>query len=220
MFRSTEEAIGTIAVLAMMLLIAFPIHEFAHALAAWRLGDGTAKLFGRLTLNPLAHFDPVGGTILAISMLLGSGIVIGWAKPTPVSPQNLRGGRQGDALVSLAGPLANLALAIAAAIPFRVILALMPDAQLLLFILFLFVQVNVTLMVFNLIPLPPLDGSHVLLAALDPRTSWRVKTILEQYGSLILMVLVFLPAVAGGFSPLSIVFQVVARPITALLIGL
>ena len=80
----------------LILLIAFPVHECAHALAAYRLGDGTAKLFGRLTLNPIVHFDPLGGILLLVSSLIGFGI--GWAKPTPVNPINLRGGRQGEAL--------------------------------------------------------------------------------------------------------------------------
>ena len=101
-----------VIVVAIMLLIGFPVHEFAHALAAYRLGDGTAKLFGRLTLNPIAHFDPLGGILLAVSFI-GAGFGFGWAKPTPVSPQNLAGGRRGEALVAAAGPLSNLVLAAA-----------------------------------------------------------------------------------------------------------
>lgn len=219
MFQSTEQAIGTVTVLAVMLLISFPIHEFSHALAAYRLGDGTAKLMGRLTLNPLAHFDPAGGTLLAITMLLGNGFAFGWAKPTPVNTFNLRGGRHSDAIVALAGPLSNLALAAVAAIPFRVLFATGVDAPLVLYILYLFVQINVALAVFNLIPLPPLDGSHVLLALVDPQTSWRLKSVLERYGSLILLVLIFLPSITGGPSPLSIIFEVIARPITLFLLG-
>ena len=91
-----------------MLLVGLPVHEFSHALAAYRLGDGTAKMFGRLTLNPIAHFDPVGGSLLALtfigSAVSGGAIGFGWAKPTPVNPMNLGAGRRGEALVAAAGP--------------------------------------------------------------------------------------------------------------------
>src|SRR5438093_12219070 len=161
-------------VVAVMLLVAFPIHEFSHALAAYRLGDGTAKLMGRLTLDPRAHFDPTGGVLLAITVLF-AGFGIGWAKPTPYNPMNLRGGRWGEAIVSAAGPISNLILALAAAIPLRYIFATNMDIPLLTGTLYLFVQINLLLMVFNLIPIPPLDGSKVLFPFLDPRTPWRVR---------------------------------------------
>ena len=112
---TSEQVFERVTVVAVMLLVAFPIHEFAHAFAAYRLGDSTARLFGRLTLNPLAHFDPIGGSMLAISVLLGSGF--GWAKPTPVNPRNLEGGRWGEAIVAAAGPLSNLVLAVAGRSP-------------------------------------------------------------------------------------------------------
>ena len=102
-------------VVAIMLLVGLPVHEFSHALAAYRLGDGTAKMFGRLTLNPIVHFDPVGGTLLALpfigSAASGAPIGFGWAKPTPVNPMNLDGGSRGEALVAAAGPLSNFVLA-------------------------------------------------------------------------------------------------------------
>lgn len=214
------ELIIKLSLIAIILLAALPIHEFAHALTAYRMGDGTAKLLGRLTLNPIVHFDPVGGTLLILTLLTGSGFVFGWAKPTPVNPSNLRGGRQGDAIVALAGPLSNLILAMAAAIPFRVMVATGVDAPfLVLGILYLFIQINVSLMIFNLIPLPPLDGSHVLLAVVDPRTSWRLRTILTQYGSLILLGLILIPSLTNLPSPLRIVFEVIANPIVSLLTG-
>ncbi|MEO8470366.1 MAG: site-2 protease family protein [Chloroflexota bacterium] len=215
-----NETIVRLSLVAIILLAALPIHEFSHALIAYRLGDGTAKLLGRLTLNPIVHFDPVGGTLLIVTLLLpGSGFIFGWAKPTPVNPTNLRGGRQSDALVALAGPVSNLILAAAAAIPFRVMIATGVDASLPLAILFLFIQINISLMIFNLIPLPPLDGSHVLLALVDPRTSWQLRTFLNQYGSLILLALILIPSVTGLPSPLGIVFQVIANPIISLLTG-
>ena len=105
----------------LFLLIAGPVHECAHAVAAWRMGDGTARMFGRITLNPIVHFDPVGGSLLAVSALLG-GAGFGWAKPTPVNPYNLRG-RHADSIVAAAGPVSNLVLAALFAIPFRILWA-------------------------------------------------------------------------------------------------
>lgn len=187
-------------VVAIMLLVGFPVHEFSHALAAYRLGDGTAKLFGRLTLNPIAHFDPMGGILLAVTFIgsaaTGGAIGFGWAKPTPVNPMNLLYGRHGEAIVAAAGPLSNLVLAIAGAIPLRYLLAnpeLATQTLLLVQILDLFVLINIVLMLFNLIPIPPLDGSKVLFAFLDRRTEYQVRPILEQYGFIILIVLFFLP---------------------------
>jgi len=103
----------TLVAVAIFLLVGFPVHEFSHALVAYRLGDGTAKMFGRLTLNPIVHLDPVGSLILVASALLGSGFIIGWAKPTPVNPSMLRGGRRAEAWVAAAGPVSNLVMAIA-----------------------------------------------------------------------------------------------------------
>ena len=215
-----NETIVRLSLVAIILLAALPIHEFSHALIAYRLGDGTAKLLGRLTLNPIVHFDPVGGTLLILTLLIpGSGFIFGWAKPTPVNPANLRGGRQSDALVALAGPASNLVLAAAAAIPFRVMIATGVDAPLPFDILSLFIQINISLMIFNLIPLPPLDGSHVLLALVDPRTSWQLRTFLSQYGSIILLALILIPSVTNLPSPLGIIFDVIANPIIHLLTG-
>jgi Zn-dependent protease len=204
---------------AVLLLVALPVHEFFHALVAYRMGDGTAKLMGRLTLNPIVHFDPVGGTLLLLTLLSGTGFAFGWAKPTPVNPTNLRGGRTSDAWVALAGPLSNLMLAAAAAIPYRTMIATGVTAPMLQDILFLFISINVALMIFNLIPLPPLDGSHVLLALVDPRTSWQLRVVLQQYGSIILLALILLPSFTRLPSPLGIIFEVVAGPIIHLLTG-
>ena len=183
-----------------MLLIGLPVHEFSHALAAYRLGDGTAKLFGRLTLNPIAHFDPVGGTLLALTFIgsaaTGNALGFGWAKPTPVNPMNLQGGRRSEAIVAGAGPVSNLVLAIAGAIPFRFLLAnpqLAGSDSMLYQVLFLFIQINLLLMIFNLIPIPPLDGSKVLFAFLDRRTEYQVRPFLEQYGFFILLAILFFP---------------------------
>jgi Zn-dependent protease len=194
------QLISAIIVVAIMLLVGMPVHEFCHALAAYRLGDGTAKMFGRLTLNPIAHFDPVGGTLLALTFIgsaaTGTPIGFGWAKPTPVNPLNLDGGRRGEALVAAAGPLSNFVLAALAALPLRYLVN-NPDLvdlnSLPVLILFTFIQINLLLMIFNLIPIPPLDGSKVLFAFLDRRTEYQIRPFLEQYGFIVLIAILFLP---------------------------
>jgi Zn-dependent protease len=197
----------------VIIFVGFPIHEFAHALAAFRLGDHTARLFGRLTLDPRAHIDPMG----AILILLAG---FGWAKPTPVNPYNLRGGRSGEAIVAMAGPLSNLILATAAAIPLRYIVTTGMDVPSVLFNLLAFlVLFNLLLMTFNLIPIPPLDGSKVLFAAMDRQTEMRWRPVLEQYGFLILLVAVFLPILPGGQTVVGIVVQEVMFPLYELLVG-
>jgi Zn-dependent protease len=195
-----DRLVPAVIVVAIMLLVGFPVHEFSHALAAYRLGDGTAKLFGRLTLNPIAHFDPIGGTLLAVSFIgsamAGGGFGFGYAKPTPVNRMNLRYGRWGEAIVAAAGPISNLILATAGAIPLRYLRAnpdLSSQIPLLAAVLSLFVFINIVLMLINLVPIPPLDGSKVLFAFLDRRTEYQVRPILEQYGLLILLALFFLP---------------------------
>ena len=221
-FATPEAAIAAIIVLAVLILVAFPIHEFAHAFAAYQLGDSTARLFGRLTLNPSAHFDPAGGLILALSIILSGGTFgFGWAKPTPVNPANLRGGQRGDALVALAGPLSNLLLAAVAALVFRLVDATGTSLpSIVIQVLFTFFSINLALMIFNLIPIPPLDGSHVLYALLDPPTAWRVRAFLTQYGTIILMVAIFLPIIPPGQTVIGLVFDVIGRPLAQILLGL
>jgi Zn-dependent protease len=205
----------------MILLISFPVHEFAHALAAYRLGDGTAKLFGRLTLNPIAHFDPVGGLILIASSLVGFGI--GWAKPTPVNPSNLRGGRDAEGIVAFAGPAANLVLAALGAIPLRLLLAAEDSGTavpgIVLLVLLYFVLINVALMLFNLVPIPPLDGSKVLFSMLSPRQVWQWRPVLEQYGFIILLAVAFLPLLPGGNTIFGFIFEKIGFPIVNVLAG-
>jgi Zn-dependent protease len=187
----------------IMLLVAFPIHEFSHALAAQRLGDNTARYMGRLTLDPRVHFDPIGGGILLLGAVL-SGFMVGWAKPTPVNPLNLAGGQRGELLVALAGPLSNLVMAAIVAAPLRVLF--LNDAlvfeilqnralDLVLQVLLILVQINVLLFVFNLLPIPPLDGYRVLLGFVSPRTAYQLRQY-EQYGFLLIL-LVFLLEVRG-----------------------
>lgn len=212
-----EDLLARALLVVVMLGIAFPIHEFAHAMAAYRLGDGTAKLMGRLTLDPRAHFDQMGGLLLAITVML-TPFGFGWAKPTPYNPRNLGGGRWGEAIVSAAGPVSNLILAIAGAIPLRYIFATGMSVGLITDVLSLFVQINLVLMIFNLIPIPPLDGSKVLFAFLNPRTAWQVRPVLEQYGFLILIGAMLLPIFAGQ-TLIGLVFNELLFPLERLLVG-
>jgi len=187
---------ATLVAVAIFLLVGFPVHEFSHALAAYRLGDGTAKLFGRLTLNPLVHLDPYGSLLLVASAVLG-GFIIGWAKPTPVNPSMLRGGRRAEAWVAAAGPVSNLVMAILAAVALRLIVPLdlaSNDAALFVAnVVYMFIFINVALFIFNLIPIPPLDGSKVMFSLMNPGTVWRIRPTLEQWGFLILIVVMIIP---------------------------
>jgi Zn-dependent protease len=214
---------ASLIVVGIMLLVGFPVHEFSHAFAAFRLGDSTAKLFGRLTLNPVAHFDPFGGAILALTFIGSGGTFgFGYAKPTPVNPLNLDGGRRGEAIVSAAGPISNLVLAAAAAIPLRYLHAnptLTDQIPMLVYVLELFVRINLLLMIFNLIPIPPLDGSKVLFAFMDRRTEYQVRPYLEQYGILLLLVLVMSQFVIPGPSILGRIITPIVNAIYAILVG-
>jgi Zn-dependent protease len=209
-----------VAFVALFLLVSGPVHECMHAYVAWKLGDGTAKLFGRITLDPITHFDPIGGTLLAGSVLLsllagGAGFGFGWAKPTPVNPYNLRG-RHADSMVAVAGPLSNLCLAALFAVGYRILNmnGVVADNTSAINMVQLVMQtgivLNVVLLIFNLIPIPPLDGSHVLLDFLDPQTAQSIRGTLNQYGMMLLVLLVFF---GGHF-----IFAVVA-PIANLLAG-
>ena len=182
-----EEPVLAIVLVAIFLLVAYPVHEFAHAWAAYMQGDATAKLFGRLTLNPIVHFDPIGGTLTAVSLMF-SPILFGWAKPTPVNPANFRDRRNGDLIVALAGPLSNLVMALIGAFIVRIVIALELDLPFEVAAgLYYFVAFNVLLAIFNLIPIPPLDGSAILYRFLTPAQAWKVRPILGQYGFLILI---------------------------------
>lgn len=177
------------------LIIAMVIHEYAHARTADALGDFTPRMMGRITLNPRAHVDPIGLIMLFL-------VRFGWAKPVMINPNNFKNPRRDDILVSLAGPAANLILAFLA-LSFFVLLGRMgemtsPGVYL---VLKLIVVYNINFAIFNMIPLPPLDGSHILRQILPPKYGYRFAA-LERYSFLILIILVMTPVLSLIFIPL------------------
>lgn len=179
--------IVTTLFLVIILIVSIVFHELAHGAVADWLGDPTARLAGRLTLNPLSHLEWMGSFILPfLCIVSGSGFIIGWAKPVPFNPHLLRNRRWGPALVAVAGPLVNIFFAVLGAIAFR----LLGNP-----ILFLITTVNISLFVFNLIPLPPLDGHHILGALFPKYQAWSNR-LMHGYG-FVIMILVIL--FAGSF---------------------
>jgi len=170
---------------AVSMVIAISIHECAHALAANSLGDPTAKLQGRLTLNPLSHLD-LWGTLL----LLFAGF--GWGKPVPFNPYNLKNQKFGPAIISLAGPFSNFVLVLIFGLILKYIYPLtgLGYESALFYFLYTLIIINAILMAFNLIPIPPLDGSKLLYAIL-PDSLDHIKETLERYGFIILIVVIF-----------------------------
>jgi Zn-dependent protease len=198
-----------IVVQLLAFALALSVHESAHGWAAERLGDPTARWLGRITLNPIKHIDPFGTVIFPLMLAVIGAPIIGWAKPVPFVTRNLRNQRRDPALVGLAGPLSNVLFAIAAtvalllfkaALPgFRELLVAVVDAGALgargiaaplVYLLFSLAMIHLVLAVFNLIPIPPLDGSHVVGALLPARAAYQYAQ-LERYGMLLLFALLW-----------------------------
>lgn len=183
-----------LALSIVILLFSVIVHEVMHGLVALRFGDRTAQAAGRLTLNPIPHIDPVGTILLpAILLFSGSPILFGWAKPVPVNPLNFSNFRKGELVVSAAGILANFGLAILAAIIFHILDTLpVVFPPVLGNLLHFAVIINLVLGVFNLFPIPPLDGSKILLSRL-PASMIKDYQRIEPYGFIILLILLFIP---------------------------
>lgn len=186
---------------AVAILFGFSIHEYSHAQAAYILGDPTAKDQGRLTVNPLAHFDPIGTLLIFI-------IGIGWGKPVPFNPLNLRNQKWGSALVGLAGPLSNFLMALLVGFLLRFFPFANPG---LVFFFSIFTWLNIILGLFNLLPVPPLDGSHIFLAILPPSLENFKISILQSAPFLIFFAILFMFYVGYPF---------LARPLFTLITGL
>lgn len=206
-----------IVIFIVILLFSIILHELAHGVVADRLGDPTARVNGRLTLNPLPHLDPLGSIILPFVLILsGSGMLFGWAKPVPVDIYNLKKPRRDMALIAFAGPLTNVAIAFIASLILRLLIVTGPSTGGLLLadILVMAVRLNIVLALFNLIPIHPLDGFKVVggLLSREKASEWYG---LERYG-LIFLLLLIIPI--GQASMIQTVLQPVVTIILRFLI--
>lgn len=182
-FNTTDPITLFFSILVFLVIISLVIsvHEAAHAFVANLRGDPTARLMGRMTLNPIAHIDPLGTLIIPLFLLIFSGFMFGWAKPTPINPLNFRYPRRDSALTALAGPASNFLLAVIFAITFR----LFPNS-----ISLFLVQINLILGIFNLIPVPPLDGFKIIIGILPKELAISLSG-LEAYGPFLMLGLLF-----------------------------
>jgi Zn-dependent protease len=197
-------------------LIAITIHEASHAWMSNRLGDPTAKILGRLTLNPIAHIDLYGTIIIPLLLtIIGSPLVFGWAKPVMYDPYNLKNPRKDSALISLAGPFSNIILATILALILRLIGVIILGSLFTHFIVQV-ISINVVLAIFNLIPIHPLDGGKIFIALLPENEAHDADLFLQRYGTLILIMLIF--PIFNGTSPISLFLYPVVNFILSILL--
>lgn len=207
MIPITGNTVVDAALFIGVLVVSVILHEVAHGVVADWLGDKTARNAGRLTLNPVSHIDPFGSVLLPALLAFSGQPLFGWAKPVPVQPRNLSNPTTGMALVGVAGPATNLVLAFAGG---QLLERTSGTVQL---VIFSFVLINVVLAVFNMLPIPPLDGSRLLLLVLPPSGRRLIQQI-EPYGIMILFVLLFVLGRRGGLAFLSPVINFVLDLVT------
>lgn len=198
------QLLQTILIYAIPILFAITVHEVAHGWVASKLGDFTARQAGRLTLNPLKHIDLVGTVLVPVLLLMLAGFIFGWAKPVPVNWANLRHPRRDSALVAVSGPSANLLMAVIWALLLKlgaILQSMWPPGAALIAIGKIGIQINLILMVLNLIPIPPLDGSRVV-SSLLPRQLAVLYNQLEPFGFFILLILIAFGALAQWIFPI------------------
>ena len=217
--------IALIATQLIVILFAITIHEAAHGWAANKLGDPTAMIMGRVTLNPIAHIDPFGTVLLPLLMVIMRAPPIGWAKPVPVNPMNLNNPKKDNLLISAAGPISNILAAIGAGILLKVIMGLRPrtiydlnlalqqggspgfnPVSILAVILFYAVFLNMFLAVFNLIPIPPLDGSGILIGLISEEAAQKVEQ-LRPFGIIIVFGMLWLGILDIILKPIWFIIQ-------------
>ncbi len=211
MFTTQLNIVQIVAIAILPILFAIVVHEVSHGWVAKKFGDNTAYMLGRLTLNPFKHIDPVGTILVPLLMLIFFKFAFGWAKPVPVDWRNLHNPRRDMVFVAAAGPFSNLLMAIGWGLIIH-LAALLPNSILvikepLIYMGAIGIFANVILMVFNLVPLPPLDGGRVAVGLLPPRLSYMLSQ-LEPYG-LIIIVLLLASGFFGGFL-MPIIFTVIS----------
>ena len=192
-----ELDVPALIIALLVLIFSLSVHEAAHAWSASRLGDDTARRLGRVSLNPIVHTDPIGTLLLPVLAMISNAPIIGWAKPTPVNTRNLRHPRRDHILVTAAGPASNLMIALVAAFVLRLNPAEVgPVSMIATQVLLL----NVLLAVFNMLPIPPLDGGQIMMALLPPAIAFRLR-FLYEYGFLILMALLLTGVLGSLIGP-------------------
>jgi Zn-dependent protease len=195
----------------VIVLVSLTIHEAAHAWTAERIGVPTARLLGRVSLNPVVHIDPIGTLLLPLLAAYSGWPIIGWAKPVPVNVSRLRRGRQDFMLVAAAGPISNLLQAVVAAVVLRLVLAGPTGGGLVVQICLAFIVINLLLAFFNLIPIPPLDGGNVL-AGLLPASADPMIAFLRQWGFVVLYALMLSGVLNAIIEPPTAFFQRILVP--------